>query len=45
MSEFNIGTIVPFGGYHWHILDIQGNAALIITDKEGTIIDNEIKYG
>ncbi|KAB3530913.1 hypothetical protein F8154_13410 [Alkaliphilus pronyensis] len=33
MSEFNIGTIVPFGGYDWRILDIQGNAALIITEN------------
>ena len=23
---------MPFGGYHWRILDIQGNEALIITE-------------
>ena len=32
MNEITIGSIVPFGGYHWRILDIQGNAALIITE-------------
>lgn len=32
MSAFHIGSIVPFGGYHWLILDIQGSAALIITE-------------
>ncbi len=32
MRELNIGSIVLFGGYHWRILDIQGNAALIITE-------------
>lgn len=32
MREYNIGSIVPFGSYHWCILDIQGNAALIITE-------------
>lgn len=32
MRDFTIGSIVPFGGYHWRILDIQGNAALIITE-------------
>ena len=32
MREFNIGSSVPFGGYQWRILDIQGNAALMITE-------------
>lgn len=32
MSEINIGSIVPFGGYDWRVLDIQGNTALIITE-------------
>ena len=32
MKEFTIGSIVPFGGYDWRILDIQGNAALIMTE-------------
>lgn len=32
MMEFNMGSILTFGGYHWRILDIQGNAALIITE-------------
>lgn len=30
MGDFNIGSIVLFGGYNWRILDIQGNVALII---------------
>lgn len=33
MTEFKIGAIVPFGGYHWHVLDVKDNAALIITKK------------
>lgn len=24
MREFNIGEVMPFGGYDWRILDIQG---------------------
>lgn len=32
MEAFNIGTTVPFGSYNWRILDIQNNAALIITE-------------
>ncbi len=32
MRELNIGPIVPFGGYHWRILDMQGNVDLIITE-------------
>ncbi|WP_455716192.1 DUF6273 domain-containing protein [Anaerosporobacter sp.] len=32
MEEFNIGGVIPFGGYNWRILDIKDNAALIITE-------------
>lgn len=32
MKDYNIGGVVSFGGYHWRILDIQGNAALIMTE-------------
>lgn len=32
MNEFHIGSFIPFGGYNWRILDIQNNAALMITD-------------
>ncbi len=32
MNNFKIGLIIPFGGYHWRILDIKDNAALIITE-------------
>jgi len=32
MSEINIGSTVPFGGYEWRILDIQGKAVLILTE-------------
>ena len=32
MKEFPIGSIITFGGYHWRILDIQGKAALVITE-------------
>lgn len=32
MKEYNIGAIVPFGGFDWRILDVQGNSALIITE-------------
>ncbi|MGF7060557.1 hypothetical protein HNR33_004249 [Brassicibacter mesophilus] len=33
MEDFNIGSIIPFGGYNWRILDIKNNAALIITEE------------
>ena len=32
MKEFHVGEVVPFGDYDWRILDIKGNAALIITE-------------
>jgi len=32
MKEINIGSIIPFGGYNWRILDIKDNAVLIITE-------------
>lgn len=32
MKDYNIGGVVSFGGYHWRILDIQGNTALIMTE-------------
>ena len=32
MKEVKIGEVIPFGGYQWRILDIQGNAALILTE-------------
>ncbi|MDR1559063.1 MAG: DUF6273 domain-containing protein [Clostridiales bacterium] len=32
MDEYKIGSIVPFGGYDWRVLDIQNGAALIITE-------------
>ena len=32
MEEFNIGGVMPFGGYNWRILDIKNNEALIITE-------------
>ena len=33
MKKFNIGEIIPFGGYHWRVLDIKDNAALMITEE------------
>jgi hypothetical protein len=33
MSELNVGSIVPFGSYNWRVLDVQDNAALIITEN------------
>lgn len=32
MAEFTIGSTMLFGGYQWRILDIQDNAALIMTE-------------
>ncbi len=32
MKDLKSGSTVLFGGYHWRVLDIQGNAALIITE-------------
>jgi len=31
--EINIGSIIPFGGYDWRILDIKDHSALIITEE------------
>lgn len=33
MRELSIGSIVPFGGYHWRVLEVRGNAALVITES------------
>jgi len=33
MNEINIGAIVPFGGYHFRVLDIQNDAALLLTEE------------
>lgn len=33
MREFNIGSILPFGSYHWKVLDIKDNVALVITEN------------
>ena len=32
MRDFEIGSIVPFGGYQWRILDVKDNAALLIAE-------------
>lgn len=32
MMELHTGAVMPFGGFDWRILDIQGNAALMITE-------------
>lgn len=32
MEETNIGGVIPFGRYHWRILDIKDNTALIIAE-------------
>ncbi len=32
MEAFSIGSTVPFGGYNWRVLDIQNNAALLLTE-------------
>lgn len=32
MEDFKIDSIISFGGYNWRVLDIQSNAALIITE-------------
>ena len=29
MKELPIGSIIPFGGYDWRILDIQNHTALV----------------
>lgn len=33
MNEFSIGSIVPFGSYHFRVLDIQNGAALLLTEE------------
>lgn len=32
MDDIKIGSPISFGGYHWRVLDIQNNTALIITE-------------
>ncbi|ERI95714.1 hypothetical protein HMPREF1982_00017 [Clostridiales bacterium oral taxon 876 str. F0540] len=32
MEDIKIGSSLSFGGYNWRVLDIQNNAALIITE-------------
>ncbi|MDR2505592.1 MAG: DUF6273 domain-containing protein [Oscillospiraceae bacterium] len=32
MDDYKVGSIISFGGYDWRVLDIQNNAALIITE-------------
>jgi len=32
MKDLKIGSIIPFGGYNWRILDTKNNTALIITE-------------
>jgi hypothetical protein len=31
MNEVKIGSLIPFGGYNWRVLDIRETSALIIT--------------
>lgn len=33
MEDYKIGSIISFGYYNWRVLDIQNNAALIITEE------------
>lgn len=33
MTELNTGAIISFGGYGWRVLDIQNNAALVVTEE------------
>lgn len=33
MDDFKIGSIISFGSYNWSVLDIQNNAALVITEE------------
>ena len=33
MNDFKIGSVISFGSYNWRVLDIQNNAALVITDE------------
>lgn len=33
MGDITIGTLMPFGAYQWRVLDVQDDAALIITEN------------
>ncbi len=33
MEDYKIGSILSFGDYSWRVLDIQNNAALVITEE------------
>ena len=32
-TTVHIGDIIPFGAYNWHVLDIQGGQALIVSEN------------
>ena len=32
-ANVSVGDIIPFGGFNWRVLDVQGGRALIITDR------------
>ena len=40
-ANVSVGDIIPFGGFNWRVLDVQGGRALIITDR---IIDTRMYY-
>ena len=40
-NQAMIGTIIPFGGFNWLVLDVQDNKALIITEN---VIFNRIYH-
>jgi len=33
MEDYKVGSIISFGDYNWRVLDIQNNAALVITEE------------
>lgn len=33
MEELSIGSIIPFSGYNWRILDVKGDSALMMTEN------------
>lgn len=33
MNNFEIGSLISFGDYNWRVLDMQNNAALVITEE------------
>lgn len=42
LADIKVGDVIPFGKYQWKVLDVQGNEALLITDR--VILKKELHH-